>query len=192
METPYVNLHTHCPTGRGIEPTSVGIHPWDAARGDLAAVRECIGEVQAIGEIGLDYLHPDRESQMKVFEQQLQLAEAAGKPVVVHCVKAFEPAMALLKRFRLRAVVFHGFIGSPEQAARAVAKGYCLSFGLRSFASPRTVRALQSIPLERLFLETDDSPMPVESVYQAAAHLLGMPLEALKRTIYANYTRIFE
>lgn len=192
METPYVNLHTHRPTGHGIEPTSVGIHPWNAAQGDLTAVRERIGEVQAVGEIGLDYLHPDRESQTKVFEQQLQLAEAAGKPVVVHCVKAFEPTMALLKRFRLRSVVFHGFIGSPEQAARAVAEGYCLSFGLRSFASPRTVRALQSIPQERLFLETDDDPATIESVYATAADLLSTPLEALKRTIYANYIRIFE
>lgn len=191
METPFVNIHTHCPTGRGIEPDSVGIHPWDAAGGDPAAVEEQIGKVQIVGEIGLDYLHPDREAQLRVFEQQLQLAETAGKPVVLHCVKAFEETMALLKRFRLRAVIFHGFIGSPEQAARAVAGGYYLSFGLRSFRSPRTVQALRSTPPQRLFLETDDGLESIDAVYAAAAQLLETPLETLKQTIYTNYLRIF-
>ncbi len=192
METPFVNIHTHCPTGRGIEPDSIGIHPWEVARSDLSLVRESIGRAQAIGEIGLDYLHPDRELQARVFEQQLQLAEAADKPVMLHCVKAFEPTMALLKRYRLRAVIFHGFIGSSEQAAQAVAEGYYLSFGQRSFRSPRTVRALRSAPQERIFLETDDEPVAIESVYEQAAQLLGTPLEALKQIIYTNYLRIFE
>jgi len=60
METPFVNIHTHRPTGHGIEPASVGIHPWEAAEGDLATVREHVGPAQIVGEIGLDYLRPDR------------------------------------------------------------------------------------------------------------------------------------
>ena len=191
METPYVNIHTHRPTGRGIEPASVGIHPWDAAGADAESVREALGRAQAVGEIGLDYLHPDRDAQLRLFEQQLRLAEAAGKPVVLHCVKAFDPTMTLLGRFRLRAVIFHGFIGSPQQAARAVAAGYCLSFGPRSLRSPRTVRALDTVPLERLFLETDDDPTPIETVYAEAAQRLGLPLDRLKEALYANYLRIF-
>lgn len=150
-----------------------------------------VGPAQIVGEIGLDYLRPDREAQLRIFEGQLRLAEAAGKPVVLHCVKAFEETMRLLKQFRLRAVIFHGFIGSPEQAARAVAAGYYLSFGPRSLRSPRTVRALGSIPTQRLFLETDDAPATIESVYATAARLLGMPLDRLKETIYNNYLHIF-
>lgn len=116
METPFVNIHTHRPTGHGIEPASVGIHPWEAAEGDLATVREPMSaRHQVVGEIGLDYLRPDREAQLRIFEGQLRLAEAAGKPVVLHCVKAFEETMRLLKQFRLRAVIFHGFIGSPNR-----------------------------------------------------------------------------
>ena len=153
--------------------------------------REHVGPAQIVGEIGLDYLRPDREAQLRIFEGQLRLAEAAGKPVVLHCVKAFEETMRLLKQFRLRAVIFHGFIGSPEQAARAVAAGYYLSFGPRSLRSPRTVRALGSIPTQRLFLETDDAPATIESVYATAARLLGMPLDRLKETIYNNYLHIF-
>ena len=163
----------------------------EAAEGDLATVREHVGPAQIVGEIGLDYLRPDREAQLRIFEGQLRLAEAAGKPVVLHCVKAFEETMRLLKQFRLRAVIFHGFIGSPEQAARAVAAGYYLSFGPRSLRSPRTVRALGSIPTQRLFLETDDAPATIESVYATAARLLEMPLDRLKETIYNNYLHIF-
>lgn len=191
METPYVNIHTHRPTGQGIEPAGVGIHPWEAAEGDLATVREHVGSAQVVGEIGLDYLHPDRDAQLRLFEQQLQLAETTGKPVVLHCVKAFEETMAVLERFHLHAVIFHGFIGSPEQAARAVAAGYFLSFGPRSLRSPRTVRALESTPPQRLFLETDDEPATIESVYAAVARLLEMPLDRLKAIIYTNYLRIF-
>lgn len=59
METPFVNIHTHRPTGHGIEPASVGIHPWEAAEGDLATVREPMSaRHQIVGEIGLDYLRP--------------------------------------------------------------------------------------------------------------------------------------
>lgn len=191
METPYVNIHTHRPTGRGLEPASVGIHPWDAAGADADSLCEALGRAQAVGEIGLDYLHPDREAQRRLFEQQLELAETAGMPVVLHCVKAFEPMMTLLGGFRLRAVIFHGFIGSPQQAARAVAAGYYLSFGPRSLRSPRTVQALATVPSERLFLETDDDPTPIESIYAEAARLLGLPLDRLRETLYTNYLRIF-
>ena len=191
METPFVNIHTHRPTGHGIEPASAGIHPWEAAEGDLATVREHVGPAQIVGEIGLDYLRPDREAQLRIFEGQLRLAEAAGKPVVLHCVKAFEETMRLLKQFRLRAVIFHGFIGSPEQARQALAKGYCLSFGERTFASPKTLAALRGTPLSQLFLETDDSPVPIAEIYARAAEAKGVPEEELQRAILDNYKRIF-
>ena len=175
---------------------AAGVHPSSTAELDEEKFAELrvlaqSGKIVAIGEIGLDYLRPDREAQLRIFEGQLRLAEAAGKPVVLHCVKAFEETMRLLKQFRLRAVIFHGFIGSPEQAARAVAAGYYLSFGSRALRSPRTVRALGSIPTQRLFLETDDTPATIESVYATAARLLGMPLDRLKETIYNNYLHIF-
>ena len=191
MEAPFVNIHTHRPTGRHIEPSAIGIHPWDAADGDLATVEQHIDSAMAVGEIGLDYLHGHRERQEKLFIRQLAMAETHAKPVILHCVRAFEPTMRLLKGFRLPAVLFHGFIGSPQQAAQAVAAGYLLSFGMRSFASPRTVRAMRQTPPERLFLETDDDPAPIETVYARAAELLEMPLAKLRQTIYGNYRSIF-
>ena len=99
--------------------------------------------------------------------------------------------MQLLAETEPRAVIFHGFIGSPQQAHRATEHGYYLSFGERTFASPRTVEALRSTPLSHLFLETDESPTPIETIYMRAAELSGHDIETLKRATTENYRRIF-
>lgn len=65
---------------------------------------------------------------------------------MLHCVRAFEPVMLELAAREPRAVIFHGFIGSPEQARRALEKGYYLSFGVRTFSSPKTMEALRETP----------------------------------------------
>lgn len=216
---PYVNIHTHRPTGRGVELRAEGIHPW---RADHAAAEEFAarldgqadgrldghvdgrldgldgrldgldGRVQAIGEIGLDYASTvDRQLQLDVLRMQLTLARRRGLPVVLHCVRAFEPLMRELAACPPRAVIFHGFIGSPEQARQALGHGYMLSFGERTFASPKSLRALQEVPLTQLFLETDDDPVTIESIYERVAALRGIELEVLKRATLENYERIF-
>ena len=202
---PCVNIHTHRPTGRGIELRAEGIHPW---RADRTAVEEFAarfdghsdgrldcgagGRVQAIGEIGLDYACPvDRQLQLDVLRSQLALARRTGMPVVLHCVRAFEPLMRELAACPPRAVIFHGFIGSPEQARQALGRGCMLSFGERTFASPKSLRALREVPLAQLFLETDDAPATIESIYERVASLRGIGLEELKRATLENYERIF-
>jgi TatD DNase family protein len=98
--------------------------------------------------------------------------------------------MEILAGFRLPAVIFHGFVGSPQQAAAAVRKGYYLSFDERSLGSPKTVEAMRATPLDRLFLETDDAAIPIAAIYERAAGLLGVPLTRLKQTIFENYERV--
>ncbi len=99
--------------------------------------------------------------------------------------------MRLLREQEPRAVIFHGFIGSPEQARQAWEKGYCLSFGERTFASPRTIGAIQNTPLSQLFLETDESETPIETIYARAAALLRVTTGELQRATTENYERIF-
>lgn len=190
---PYVNIHTHRPTGSGIELRTEGVHPWNADKQEVATLGERLGNAQAVGETGLDFVRgPVWETQFEALRTQLRLARERGLPVVLHCVKAFEPLMRELAECEPRAVIFHGFIGSPEQARRALAKGYCLSFGERTFASPKTVAALRETPLSQLFLETDDSPVPIAEIYARAAEAKGIPVEELQRATLDNYKRIFE
>lgn len=231
---PYINIHTHRPTGRGIELRTAGIHPWEAdsqdveafaARfadkgesagtgvagettagtervgseivGDETAGTERVGneaaEVQAIGETGLDFACPvPREAQFAALRAQLDLARRTGRPVVLHCVRAFEPLMRELAACEPRAVIFHGFIGSPEQARQALRRGYYLAFGERTFASSKTLRALRETPLGQLFFETDAAGVTIEEIYARAAEALGRPVEELQRATLENYKRLFE
>lgn len=189
---PYVNIHTHCPTGCGIELRTAGVHPWDAGREAVDALLPLPEGVQAIGETGLDALRgPDLETQTVVFRAQLALARRTGLPVVLHCVRAFGEVMRELASCPPSAAIFHGFIGSAQQACEAVARGYYLSFGERTFGSPRTLDALRSVPASQLFLETDDSPVPIETVYEKAAAVRDTSVETLLKDIYTNYERIF-
>lgn len=195
---PYVNIHTHRPTGRGIELRTAGLHPREAGEATVGALAErlCGGAsdaIQAVGETGLDFACPvPREAQFNALRAQLALARQAGMPVVLHCVRAFEPLMRELAECEPRAVIFHGFIGSPEQARQALRRGYYLSFGERAFASPKTLRALREVPLGQLFFETDDDEVTIGEIYDRAAAVLGLPEEVLQRATLENYERLFE
>lgn len=190
-----VNIHTHNPAMAEITIRTAGIHPYDAASADatrLEAIEREAAEADAVGEIGLDFAcDVSREEQEHVFRAQLAIAERLQKPVVLHCVRAFEPTMAMLDGVRLPAVIFHGFIGSPEQARRAVARGYYLSFGERTFRSPKSIEAMRSTPLSHLFVENDESPIPIAELYERIATLLGIETRVLEAQVAENFERIF-
>lgn len=185
-----IDIHTHRPT-EAVTIRTVGVHPWHAAEYSLPSAEE-IREADAVGEIGLDKAcGVDFEMQRALFVKQLELAERFEKPVVLHCVRAFEEVMTLLERHTLRAVLFHGFIGSREQASRAVKKGYYLSFGARTEGSNKTIEALRETPLERLFVETDEADTTIEAMYLTIARLRGTEVEELEEATAENYKRIF-
>ncbi len=206
----YVDIHTHRIAGGAIEmlslnaldpapapihvPYSCGIHPWDADKvWEQASARIATdARLSAIGECGLDNICPaSKPRQREIFIRQLEIANRRRLPVIIHCVRAFEQTMEILKGFPNVTAIFHGFIGSPQQARRAVDHGCCLSFSMRSLRSPRTVEALGQTPTDRLFIETDDSPDPIAQTYAAVAHTIGCDPEVLETTIYNNFNRIF-
>jgi TatD DNase family protein len=173
---------------------SAGIHPWDASDGDLSAAMDYLetAPIAAVGEIGLDYVvEVPREVQMAVFRRQLEVAERRGLPVIIHCVKAFYDVISELKLHILRVVIFHGFIGSSQEAAEAVRCGHYLSFNERSLASPKTVESLRQVPVTAIFAETDTEQEHVSEVYGKIAELRGATVEQLKSDIAENFNRIF-
>ena len=187
-----IDIHTHNAQAEAQTIDTVGIHPWHALEADLSAVEACIADVDAVGEIGLDFAYDvPREIQISIFRAQLTLAEQHKKAVVLHCVRAFEEVMKVLADYNLPAVIFHGFIGSPEQAQRAVTQGYYLSFGERIFRSPKTIEAMRSTPLSHLFVETDESSTPIEKIYAKLAELRGIPTDDLTTATEENFKRIF-
>ena len=188
-----IDIHTHNAQTHAQSIDTVGIHPWHASTGDIAEVRSLAPAVDAVGEIGLDYAcEVPREEQMAIFRAQLEIAEQLEKPVILHCVRAFEDVLKAISEYRLKAVTFHGFIGSVEQAQRAVKQGYYLSFGERTFRSPKSIEALRSTPLSQLFVETDESTTSIEEIYAKLAELRGCKVEELLNATEKNFSRIFQ
>jgi len=188
----FVDIHTHKPQGDWIGIRTEGVHPWQAGACAPETLQRPAPGVEAVGEIGLDFAcATPREAQLSCFRRQLELAREAGLPVVLHCVRAFEEVMRCLAACPPRTAIFHGFVGSPEQAARALAAGCYLSFGERTFRSPRTLEALRATPLERLFTETDTSAEPIERITARIAEARGVAVERLRQATAENYQRIF-
>lgn len=207
-----VDIHTHTPAKEGLQVAnfrlgvdpvppfglfSVGIHPWDA----VTLCPALLGELQealshpncvALGEIGLDRAYGvEWQRQLECFEAQLTIA--ADRPIIIHCVRAQQEVVATLKRVQpnAEAVVFHGFIGSKEQASELLQLGYYLSFGFGALRSPRTVEALRTTPLHRLLLETDTSLLRIEELYAEVARIKEIDLDLLKEQIENNFNTIF-
>ena len=186
-----VDIHTHNAQTHAQTIRTAGIHPWHALVGDIAEVERLAPSADAVGEIGLDFAcDVPREAQTSIFRAQLSLAEALGKPVVLHCVRAFEEVMKVIADYRLKAVIVHGFIGSAEQAKRAVAQGYYLSFGERTLRSPKSIEAMRSTPLSHLFVETDESATPIEDIYAKIAELRGIRTSELLEATLTNFHKV--
>lgn len=192
---PFVDIHTHRFTGCCIEPRARGIHPWQAAdqNVEFAVTDAMFADADAVGGTGLDFAcGVDRVAQERLFRLHLDAAQRLCLPVVLHCVRAFEPVMNILREYSLRTAIFHGFIGSEQQAARAVGRGYYLSFGPATMRSPRTVAALRSVPLKRIFAETDDTGADIADVYEMICRVRGVEMETLKERLAQNYYDIFD
>lgn len=179
---------------------SVGIHPWFIARQDVDAAMQRLAEivrlpaVLAVGECGLDNcIETPLETQVDVFVRQIELAEAAGKPLLIHCVRAFHELLRLKKRYgATRPWIVHGFAGRPELARQLLQQGCYLSFGKALLNEHhQTGRALQAVPPDRLFLETDMADVEIGVIYREAAKILGFDLPTLQRRIVANFARVF-
>lgn len=172
---------------------SVGIHPWKAGavrEEEWRLLREAAEHpaVLAIGEAGLDKLMPIKPAlQMAVFEKQILLAEAMGKPLIIHCVKAFNELVELKRKFRPNVPwVVHGFRNNVNIARMLLREDIRLSIG-EKYQLP----VLQEIPLECLLTETDESRMPVRDIIKSIAEVRRVTAEELSMQIAENAGKIF-
>lgn len=177
---------------------SVGIHPWQAGQiaGDdglhtaIEQLRSLLRhpQVLAVGEAGIDKLtDAPVEWQLRLFEQQARLAEEAGKPLIIHLVKAAEELLRLKRTLRPSVPwLIHGFRGKAALAEVYLKHGFHLSFGEKYQGE-----ALRAVPADRLFIETDESAVPIEQLYARAAEARGVPAAELKETICQNVLRLF-
>jgi TatD DNase family protein len=195
---------------------TVGIHPHEAASAKPGALRElaelaAADRVVAVGEIGLDFyrnLSP-RAAQERALHAQLELALAAGLPVVVHTRDSMPETLAVLMQHQSAGLrcVLHCWSGSIEEAERVVAAGWWLGIGgVVTFKKATELqRVAQAIEPAHLLLETDapylappprrghrNEPAYLPWVAECMAGLRGVPVAAIAEQTTANARAAFD
>ena len=165
-------------------------------------------KVKAIGEIGLDYYYEDipRETQLKAFRMQMELARELDLPVIVHERDAHEDGMNVVREFPDVKGVFHCYSGSAEMARQLVNLGWYIGFtGVLTFKNARkAVEVAASIPLDRIVLETDCpymAPVPFRGkrndpgklchMAEKLAEIRGLTAEEVQRITTENGKRLY-
>jgi TatD DNase family protein len=189
-----LDIHTHnsaansrfailsCDTYIPERTISLGLHPWYASaewRETFTAIEQYAGNnnVAAIGECGIDALRStlSLEEQAALLRAHALLAERVQKPLILHCVKAFDAIVALHKEISPKqAWIIHGFRGKPQQATQLTKRGFYLSFGEKF-----NKESLIATPAKKLFIESDESPQSIATIYSSIAAAMGTTVEEL-------------
>jgi TatD DNase family protein len=178
---------------------SIGIHPWyisdERVNEDLNFIKnklqlkECI----ALGECGLDKrIEKKIEVQIDVFESQLSLLNEVEKPVVLHCVAAFDEVISCKKNSLLQSpFIIHGFSKNIPLAKQLLNQDFYLSFGKYLLRNPEMESVFKYVSNDKIFLETDTISESLEEVYIFAAKCKNISVEEMKEIVWNNYQAVF-
>jgi TatD DNase family protein len=174
-----------------------GIHPWfltqDNHKELIVSVQNTVSDkgIIAIGEAGFDRLRgPSMELQRLVFEEQIAISEELRKPVVIHCVRAFDELLSVQKRLKPKMPwLIHGFRGNLELATQLLSKGMLLSLWFSFVLRPESGYLLKNLPSDRLFLETDGAEVDIRNIYNKVAADLDLSVVKLKSIIFNNFNK---
>jgi TatD DNase family protein len=178
---------------------SIGIHPWyiDEQRlaEDLKTIENQMSnpKFMAIGECGLDKrIEIPFTLQEEIFKQQLQLAQQYKKPVIIHCVNAYQEVMVLKKSLKITIpLIIHGFSKGLTLANDLIANGFYLSFGKYLLLNDDLGQVLKLLPLDKCFLETDNSQFSLDEIYDKASEILNIDKNNLIERQKNNFEKVF-
>ena len=136
----------------GIHPEYAGVDAREYLTDDVLSHDKVIG----IGEIGLDYHERDdnRDAQIKLFQQQLEIAREHNLPVAIHTRDADDDTVAILTNAR---GVMHCFTSGWNLANTMLNRGFYFSAsGILTFKNAAEIReTFAKIPIDRIVIETD-------------------------------------
>ena len=193
----------------------VGLHPEEVRadwREQLAQIKSILpSPILAIGEVGLDF-YWSREfehEQLEAFEEQVKWSVETRLPLMIHCRKAQNELVAILKRYarELPGGVFHCFTGNEKEAEELLQfERFVLGVGgVLTFKKSHLPEVLpQVVPLNRIVLETDapymapvpmrgqrNEPAYVHYVLQRMAQAYGINEDELAAHTNENVERVF-
>ena len=213
--TKFINLHTHKFSNlsdvievvnqypwefdASIPSYSIGIHPWyideNRLETDLETIKQKLqlDKCLALGECGLDKrIEIPLELQISVFKQQLELVKETQKPIVLHCVAAYDEVIAIKKEMKMEnPMIIHGFSKNEKVAQSLLKNGFYLSFGKYLLRNPDLEKVFTFAPENQILLETDTIEESIYQVYKKAAFIKGISIEEMKAIIFNNFSRIF-
>jgi TatD DNase family protein len=211
----FINLHTHRFSNDSevievvnqypwefdalIPNYSIGIHPWyiDEKRleSDLACITEKLqlAPCLALGECGLDKrIDIPMALQISVFKKQLEIVKQTKKPIVLHCVAAFDEMIAIKKEMKLEnPMIIHGFSKNEQVAQLLLNNGFYLSFGKYLLRNPEMEKVFKFASENQILLETDTIEESIYEVYEKAAAVKEISLAEMKAIVFDNFSRIF-
>jgi len=193
------NMHQNFDGNNSGQKVSMGLHPWYLSNIDVElqfkSLRDSIlaPNVIAVGECGLDKItSTDWDLQLKVFRWQISLAEEVGKPLIIHCVKAFSEVLSELKHVKIP-VIFHGVNNKRTVVQPVIDSGYYLSFG-KALLTGRDyiLETFWAVPLNQVFLETDDADVDIREIYKSAAEIKNITEKEIVLQLEQNFLNIFK
>jgi TatD DNase family protein len=194
---------------------SAGVHPHNVKGmkdGDLDVLFEASKheKVVAIGEIGLDYYYENspRDTQLKRFRDQMEVAAQTGLPVIIHSRDAHVETYGMLKEYegKINGGIIHCFSGNAELAQKYIKLGYLIAFGgVITFPNAADAAdAAYKTPVEYIVLETDCpyiAPIPFRGkrndsryltyICKRLAVIKGIPHEEAARVTFENAAKFF-
>ncbi|MFY8067206.1 MAG: TatD family hydrolase [Flavobacterium sp.] len=213
--TKFINLHTHKFSNLSdvievvnqypwefnsiLSNYSIGIHPWyiDEKRlnNDLKIIKKKLQlkECLALGECGLDKrIEIPLDVQISVFKKQLEIVKQTKKPIVLHCVAAYDEVIAIKKEMKIdNPMIIHGFSKNDQVAQSLLKNGFYLSFGKYLLRNPDLEKVFTFAPENQILLETDTIEESIYQVYEKAALIKGISIDELKTIVFTNFSRIF-
>ena len=175
---------------------SAGVHPQDALQYSCADFEplwdspNCL----AVGECGLDRTADvPLARQTEVFRAQIEEAVRRDKPLVIHCVRCFPELIRMKTDSGADALpwVLHGFRGAKRKAFELLDAGFALSFGAGLLRDAGNMEYFVEIPLDRILIETDESPELFPQILAEASAMHLLPPAEFAAAVESNFRRIF-
>ncbi len=149
-----------------------GVHPWYASEWNSNVRERLISLLEndcsaGVGEIGLDCIRGDLDTQISVFIEQLSIASEMNRVVNIHCVKAEEHLLKIIRDVKPKIpMIIHSYSGSEGYVKSFTEYGCYFSISPRilSRSKSKTEKMLKSIPVDRILIETDAPYFPTDFV----------------------------
>ncbi len=194
--------------------TTIGIYPHSTVgvgERDMEILKEYSShpKVVAIGEIGLDYYYDTapRDVQQYWLGRQIDIANEAGLPVVIHDREAHGDVLRILREHNVLSGEFHCYSGSVEMSREVLDLGMYIAFGgsLTFKNAVKTVEAAKVIPDDRILIETDApylAPVPMRGkrnsslyihyVAEKLAHIRNTTVQHIEDITCQNARNLFK